>query len=230
MAAVLDELVLALDIESKDFTAGEQAAHAALDRLTAAMERVADVFELGQKQASNALAKTGSDANKAARETEAAGERTGKALKKTGSDADKTAASMEQAGKRTGDAIANTGKKAEKTAKRMEAAGKRASTFFSGIRTQILALAGVTLTLGGIKSLVTGFAGDLNRLSISSDAFGMKAKHLDGWIRAGQANGADAGEITGAFSRITDAKAAFKAGKSFDPVLQDLFQVAARAG
>ncbi|EJJ1219654.1 hypothetical protein NJF25_004782 [Salmonella enterica] len=49
MAAVLDELVLALDIESKDFTAGEQAAHAALDRLTAAMERVADVFELGQK-------------------------------------------------------------------------------------------------------------------------------------------------------------------------------------
>lgn len=106
---------------------------------------------------------------------------------------------MEQAGKRTGDAIANTGKKAEKTAKRMEAAGKRASTFFSGIRTQILALAGVTLTLGGIKSLVTGFAGDLNRLSISSDAFGMKAKHLDGWIRAGQANGADAGEITGAF-------------------------------
>ncbi len=230
MAAVLDELVLALDIESKDFTAGEQAAHVALDRLTAAMERVADVFELGQKQASNALAKTGSDADKAARETEAAGERTGKALKKTGSDADKTAASMEQAGKRTGDAIANTGKKAEKTAKRMEAAGKRASTFFSGIRTQILALAGVTLTLGGIKSLVTGFAGDLNRLSISSDAFGMKAKHLDGWIRAGQANGADAGEITGAFSRITDAKAAFKAGKSFDPVLQDLFQVAARAG
>ncbi|EBB1862467.1 lytic transglycosylase domain-containing protein, partial [Salmonella enterica subsp. enterica serovar Cerro] len=230
MAAVLDELVLALDIESKDFTAGEQAVHAALDRLTAAMERVADVFELGQKQASAALAKTGRDADKAAHETEAAGERTGKALKKTGAEADKAASGMEQAGKRTGDAIEKTGKKAEKTAKRMEAAGKRASTFFSGIRTQILALAGVTLTLGGIKSLVTGFAGDLNRLSISSDAFGMKAKHLDGWIRAGQANGADAGEITGAFSRITDAKAAFKAGKSFDPVLQDLFQVAARTG
>ncbi|EKE0337579.1 transglycosylase SLT domain-containing protein [Salmonella enterica] len=230
MAAVLDELVLALDIESKDFTAGEQAAHAALDRLTAAMERVADVFELGQKQASNALAKTGSDADKAARETEAAGERTGKALKKTGSDADKTAASMEQAGKRTGDAIANTGKKAEKTAKRMEAAGKRASTFFSGIRTQILALAGVTLTLGGIKSLVTGFAGDLNRLSISSDAFGMRAKHLDGWIRAGQANGVDSGEMTGAFSRLANAQSNWKAGKAVDPVVAELFQTMARAG
>lgn len=230
MAAVLDELVLALDIESKDFTAGEQAVHAALDRLTAAMERVADVFEQGQKRASNALAKTGDDADKAARETEAAGERTGKALKKTGSDADKTAASMEQAGKRTGDAIANTGKKAEKTAKRMEQAGKRASTFFSGIRTQILALAGVTLTLGGLKSLVTGFAGDLNQLSIASDAFGMKAKHLDGWIRAGQANGVDSGEMSGAFSRLANAQSNWKAGKAVDPVVAELFQTMARAG
>ncbi|EAV6402868.1 lytic transglycosylase domain-containing protein [Salmonella enterica] len=230
MAAVLDELVLALDIESKDFTAGEQAVHAALDRLTAAMERVADVFELGQKQASNALAKTGSDADKAARETEAAGERTGKALKKTGTEADKAASGMEQAGKRTGDAIVKTGKKAEKTAKGMEQAGKRASKFFSGIRTQILALAGVTLTLGGLKSLVTGFAGDLNQLSIASDAFGMKAKHLDGWRRAAQANAVNPEEITGAFSRINDAKAAFNSNKSFDPALQELFNVAARAG
>lgn len=230
MAAVLDELVLALDIESKDFTAGEQAVHAALDRLTAAMERVAGVFEQGQKQASNALAKTGDDADKAARETEAAGERTGKALKKTGADADKTAAGMEQAGKRTGDAIANTGKKAEKTAKGMEQAGKRASTFFSGIRTQILALAGVTLTLGGLKSLVTGFAGDLNQLSIASDAFGMKAKHLDGWIRAGQANGVDSGEMSGAFSRLANAQSNWKAGKAVDPVVAELFQTMARAG
>ncbi|ELE1936782.1 transglycosylase SLT domain-containing protein [Salmonella enterica] len=230
MAAVLDELVLALDIESKDFTAGEQAVHAALDRLTAAMERVADVFELGQKQASAALAKTGSDADKAARETEAAGERTGKALKKTGAEADKAASGMEQAGKRTGDAIEKTGKKAEKTAKGMEQAGKRASKFFSGIRTQILALAGVTLTLGGLKSLVTGFAGDLNQLSIASDAFGMKAKHLDGWRRAAQANAVNPEEITGAFSRLTNAKGNWDSGKAVDPVMAELFQTMARAG
>lgn len=230
MAAVLDELVLALDIESKDFTAGEQAVHAALDRLTAAMERVADVFELGQKQASAALAKTGSDADKAARETEAAGERTGKALKKTGAEADKAASGMEQAGKRTGDAIVKTGKKAEKTAKGMEQAGKRASKFFSGIRTQILALAGVTLTLGGLKSLVTGFAGDLNQLSIASDAFGMKAKHLDGWRRAAQANAVNPEEITGAFSRLTNAKGNWDSGKAVDPVMAELFQTMARAG
>ncbi|STK50267.1 Uncharacterised protein [Escherichia coli] len=112
----------------------------------------------------------------------------------------------------------------------MEDAGKRASRFFSGIRSEILALAGVSLTLGGLKNLVTGFARDLNRLSVESDAFGMKARNLDGWLRAARANNVDEGEMSGAFSRLANAKAAFRAGRSFDPVLQDLFQVAARAG
>ncbi|EOF7793527.1 transglycosylase SLT domain-containing protein [Salmonella enterica] len=205
MAAVLDELVLALDIESKDFTAGEQAVHAALDRLTVAMERVADVFDQGQKQAGEALAKTGSDATKAAQETE-------------------------NAGKRTGEAITDTGKKAQKTAKEMEAAGKRAATFFSGIRTQILALAGVTLTLSGIKNLVTGTADSLSRLGTASTAFGMKATHLDGWRRAAQANAVDPEEITGAFSRLTNAKGNWDSGKAVDPVMAELFQTMARAG
>ncbi|EJP3662574.1 lytic transglycosylase domain-containing protein [Salmonella enterica] len=205
MAAVLDELVLALDIESKGFTAGEQAVHAALDRLTIAMERVADVFDQGQKQAGEALAKTGSDATKAAQETE-------------------------NAGKRTGEAITDTGKKAQKTAKEMEAAGKRAATFFSSIRTQILALAGVTLTLSGIKNLVTGTADSLSRLGTASTAFGMKATHLDGWRRAAQANAVDPEEITGAFSRLTNAKGNWDSGKAVDPVMAELFQTMARAG
>ncbi|EAS6891366.1 lytic transglycosylase domain-containing protein [Salmonella enterica] len=205
MAAVLDELVLALDIESRDFTAGEQAAHAALDRLTAAMERVADVFDQGQKQAGEALAKTGSDATKAAQETE-------------------------NAGKRTGEAITDTGKKAQKTAEEMESAGKRAATFFSSIRTQVLALAGVTLTLSGIKNLVTGTADSLSRLGTASTAFGMKATHLDGWRRAAQANAVDPEEITGAFSRLTNAKGNWDSGKAVDPVMAELFQTMARAG
>ncbi|ENR5770025.1 lytic transglycosylase domain-containing protein [Salmonella enterica] len=203
MAAVLDELVLALDIESKGFTAGEQAVHAALDRLTIAMERVADVFDQGQKQAGEALAKTGSDATKAAQETE-------------------------NAGKRTGEAITDTGKKAQKTAKEMEAAGKRAATFFSSIRTQVLA--GVTLTLSGIKNLVTGTADSLSRLGTASTAFGMKATHLDGWRRAAQANAVDPEEITGAFSRLTNAKGNWDSGKAVDPVMAELFQTMARAG
>lgn len=114
MAMVLDELVLALGIDDKNFSAGEQAVVAGLDRLTAVMENVAQAFDTGEKKSSEALDKTG--------------------------------------------------KKADKTAKGMEASGKKAASFFSSIRAQVLALAGVTLSLGGLKSFVTGFTSNLNQL------------------------------------------------------------------
>lgn len=180
MAMVLDELVLALGIDDKNFSAGEQAVVAGLDRLTAVMENVAQAFDTGEKKSSEALDKTG--------------------------------------------------KKADKTAKDMEASGKKAASFFSSIRAQVLALAGVTLSLGGLKSFVTGFTSNLNQLATAADAFGMSAKSLDGWIKAGEAFGVSANEIVGAFSRINDAKARLKSGLGLDPQLQSLLLAASQAG
>ncbi|MDP8648009.1 hypothetical protein [Serratia marcescens] len=180
MAMVLDELVLALGIDDKNFSAGEQAVVAGLDRLTAVMENVAQAFDTGEKKSSEALDKTG--------------------------------------------------KKADKTAKDMEASGKKAASFFSSIRAQVLALAGVTLSLGGLKSFVTGFTSNLNQLATAADAFGMSAKSLDGWTKAGEAFGVSANEIVGAFSRINDAKARLKSGLGLDPQLQSLLLAASQAG
>ncbi|MEL5362894.1 transglycosylase SLT domain-containing protein [Serratia nevei] len=180
MAMVLDELVLALGIDDKNFSAGEQAVVAGLDRLTAVMENVAQAFDTGEKKSSEALDKTG--------------------------------------------------KKADKTAKDMEASGKKAASFFSSIRAQVLALVGVTLSLGGLKSFVTGFTSNLNQLATAADAFGMSAKSLDGWTKAGEAFGVSANEIVGAFSRINDAKARLKSGLGLDPQLQSLLLAANQAG
>ncbi|MHC5174352.1 lytic transglycosylase domain-containing protein [Serratia rhizosphaerae] len=180
MAMVLDELVLSLGLDNRNFQAGEQAVVAGLDRLTAVMESVAEAFESGEK--------------------------------------------------RTGESLDKTGKNAEKTAKDMEAAGKKASSFFSSIRSQVLALAGVTLSLGGLKAFVTGFTGNLNQLATAADAFGMSAKSLDGWTKAGEAFGVSANEIVGAFSRINDAKARLKSGLGLDPQLQSLLLAANQAG
>ncbi|HGW3588735.1 TPA: transglycosylase SLT domain-containing protein [Serratia marcescens] len=180
MAMVLDELVLALGIDDKNFSAGEQAVVAGLDRLTAVMENVAQAFDTGEKKSSEALDKTG--------------------------------------------------KKADKTAKDMEASGKKAASFFSSIRAQVLALAGVTLSLGGLKSFVTGFTSNMNQLATAADAFGMSAKSLDGWTKAGEAFGVSANEIVGAFSRIHDAKARLKSGLGLDPQLQSLLLAANQAG
>ncbi|MCK3667521.1 lytic transglycosylase domain-containing protein [Photorhabdus noenieputensis] len=132
--------------------------------------------------------------------------------------------------KKTSKSLDKTGKKTEKVAKEMEAAGKKASSFFSSIKSQILALAGVTVSLGGLKSFVTSFAGNLNQLSTAADAFGMSAKALDGWTKAGQAFGVSANEIVGAFSRINDAKARLKSGVALDPALETLLKTASQAG
>lgn len=112
----------------------------------------------------------------------------------------------------------------------MEASGKKAASFFSSIRAQVLALAGVTLSLGGLKSFVTGFTSNLNQLATAADAFGMSAKSLDGWTKAGEAFGVSANEIVGAFSRINDAKARLKSGLGLDPQLQSLLLAANQAG
>ncbi|STM78051.1 Uncharacterised protein [Escherichia coli] len=163
MAQVLMSLFCPSGFDDRDFTAGEQAVHAALNRLTTVMEGVADTFSQGQKKTSESLEKTGKDA--------------------------------------------------DKTARRMEDAGKRASRFFSGIRSEILALAGVSLTLGGLKNLVTGFARDLNRLSVESDAFGMKARNLDGWLRAARANNVDEGEMSGGIFPACKCKSGLQSRK-----------------
>lgn len=73
MAMVLDELVLALGIDDKNFSAGEQAVVAGLDRLTAVMENVAQAFDTGEKKSSEALDKTGKKADKTAKDMEASG-------------------------------------------------------------------------------------------------------------------------------------------------------------
>jgi len=64
--------------------------------------------------------------------------------------------------------LTETRTNAEQTAKDMEAAGKRAASFFGSIRTELLALVGVTLSAQGIKTFITSMTSDLMRLGIES--------------------------------------------------------------
>lgn len=86
----------------------------------------------------------------------------------------------------------DTRKNADQTAKDMEAAGKRAASFFGSIRTELLALVGVTLSAQGIKTFITNMTSDLMRLGIESRALDISAKSLDGWERAAAAAGSTA--------------------------------------
>ncbi|HEJ7052516.1 TPA: hypothetical protein SMF43_001460 [Serratia marcescens] len=88
-------------------------------------------------------------------------------------------------------------KNSEQTAKDMEAAGKRAASFFGSIRTELLALVGVTLSANGIKNFITSTANSLQQLGINSKALDMSAKSLDGWSRAAEAAGSSAEKMQG---------------------------------
>lgn len=116
----------------------------------------------------------------------------------------------------TKDSLKETRDNAERAAKDMEAAGKRAATFFGSIRTELLALLGLTLSAQGIKSFITSTANSLQQLGINSKALDMSAKSLDGWSRAAEAAGSSAEKMQGTLASFQDVLTELRTGGGKD--------------
>lgn len=113
----------------------------------------------------------------------------------------------------------DTRKNADQTAKEMEAAGKRAASFFGSIRTELLALVGVTLSAQGIKTFITSMTSDLMRLGIESRALDISAKSLDGWERAATAAGSSAEKMAGTLGSFQKVLTQIRTGGGQDDPL-----------
>lgn len=113
----------------------------------------------------------------------------------------------------------DTRKNADKTAKDMEAAGKRAASFFGSIRTELLALVGVTLSAQGIKTFITNMTSDLMRLGVESRALDISAKSLDGWERAAAAAGSTAERMAGTLGNFQKTLTNIRTGGGQDDPL-----------
>lgn len=125
----------------------------------------------------------------------------------------------------------DTRKQAEQTAKDMEAAGKRAASFFGSIRTELLALVGVTLSVQGFKNFITGMTDNLQQLAINSQSLDMSAKSLDGWQRAAEAAGSSAEKITGTLSGFQNVLTQIRTGGGQDnPLFAALSSFAGATG
>ncbi|THD45411.1 lytic transglycosylase domain-containing protein [Enterobacteriaceae bacterium ML5] len=111
---------------------------------------------------------------------------------------------------------------ASKTAKELETQGKKAASFFSSIKTELLALAGVSLTIGGLNSFVKNTTNDLMNLSIQSQALGMSAQALDGWSKAATDAGSSAEKITGTLGAFQTAIQQSKFGNYSSPIFEAL--------
>ncbi|HID2929327.1 TPA: lytic transglycosylase domain-containing protein [Klebsiella pneumoniae] len=109
---------------------------------------------------------------------------------------------------------------AKKTAKEMAEQGKKAASFFSSIKTELLALTGVTVTAGGLMSFVKSTTSGLMELSIQAKALGMTAKELDGVGKAAEAAGSSVEKINAALQGFQSAKEQAKSGVYNTPVTE----------
>ncbi|MBZ6385152.1 hypothetical protein [Pantoea piersonii] len=125
----------------------------------------------------------------------------------------------------------DTRKQAEQTAKDMEAAGKRAASFFGSIRTELLALVGVTLSVQGFKNFISGMTDNLQQLAVNSQSLDMSAKSLDGWQRAAEAAGSSAEKITGTLGGFQNMLTQIRTGGGQDnPLFAALSSFAGATG
>lgn len=116
------------------------------------------------------------------------------------------------------DDLKNQREDAKNTAKEMAEQGKKAASFFSSIKTELLALTGVTVTAGGLMSFVKSTTSGLMELSIQAKSLEMTAKELDGVGKAAEAAGSSVEKISAALQGFQNAKQLAKVGVYDTPV------------
>ncbi|HFF0357502.1 TPA: lytic transglycosylase domain-containing protein [Klebsiella quasipneumoniae] len=119
---------------------------------------------------------------------------------------------------------------AKKTAKEMAEQGKKAAAFFSSIKTELLALTGVTVTAGGLISFVKNTTSSLMDLSIQSKALGMTARELDGFGKAAESAGSSFERITAALQGFQAAKQGSLFGDTSSPIFSGMRMLTALTG
>nr|DAL53206.1 MAG TPA_asm: tail tape measure [Caudoviricetes sp.] len=119
---------------------------------------------------------------------------------------------------------------AKKTAKEMAEQGKKAAAFFSSIKTELLALTGVTVTAGGLMSFVKSTTSGLMDLSIQSKALGLSARELDGWSKSAEAAGSSAEKISASLQGFQGAIQGARVGDYSSSIFGGLAQLNALTG
>lgn len=119
---------------------------------------------------------------------------------------------------------------AKNTAKEMAEQGKKAASFFSSIKTELLALTGVTVTAGGLISFVKSTTSGLMDLSIQSKALGLSARELDGWSKSAEAAGSSAEKISASLQGFQGAIQGARVGDYSSYIFGGLAQLNALTG
>ena len=105
------------------------------------------------------------------------------------------------------------GQSTEKLSKDLQASVGKVNNFFDSIKNNILALAGISLTMGGAMAWINNTTKGLIDLGVQSKALGLSAKEVDGWGRAFKTAGSSAEAAMQSLKSIQDAKVAYQMGR-----------------
>ena len=107
-------------------------------------------------------------------------------------------------------------------AKVMQEQGKKAGEFFGNIRTELIALVGIGLSINSFKNLIVNTANSFAALGRSSAPLNMSARELDAWQHSAMAFGGTAEGFTSSMQSLSDSIYAFSMGKGGEQAIATL--------
>lgn len=108
------------------------------------------------------------------------------------------------------------------TAKVMQEQGKKAGEFFGNIKTELIALVGIGLSINSFKNLIVNTANSFAALGRSSAPLNMSARELDAWQHSAMAFGGTAEGLTSSMQSLSDSIYAFSMGKGGEQAIATL--------
>lgn len=115
--------------------------------------------------------------------------------------------------KEVGAGLKKTKEQSSDVAKTMAEEGKKAGQFFGNIKTELMALVGISLSIKGLKDLIIGTANNMATLGRTAPSLGLSARALSAWQNAAEGLGGTAEGITQSMQSMSDSIAAFSIGK-----------------
>lgn len=125
----------------------------------------------------------------------------------------KLVGSFDDTTKRAGDSQKKLGQSTDKLGKDLQSSVTKVNSFFDSIKNNILALAGISLTMGGAMAWIGNTTKGLIELGVQSKALGISAKEVDGWGRAFKVAGSSAEAAMQSLKSIQDAKNSLQLGR-----------------
>ena len=110
--------------------------------------------------------------------------------------------SFDVAGKKIDDTQKKVSKSSSALHKHLQGSAKETKEVFGSLKTELLAFAGISLSVGGAVKFISDMTTSVTQLGVQSQALNMSAKALDGWQRSAMNAGSTAAGITNALSGV----------------------------